>query len=309
MAETLRDLGVVVDHPAPNVYEVAVGRRGLAVRAARGGGQDARQLHPARPAPRRASVGSSSATRAATGSAGGRSTCTSRRCAPWAPRSSTATATTSPARPAGCAAARSSFPMVSVMGTENAILAATLAEGTTIIRPAAQEPEVDDLIAFLRRWAPTSSAPTPDTIEVEGQRRLARRRRTRPAGSHRGRHLRRRGGRDRRPRDPRGRAVRPPRRLPRGPRHGRRLGQLRRRHHRGRGRAHRQRRLPRASTSRRRPTRAWPPTSSRRPSSCSPRRPGPATSTRRSSRTASSGWPSCAGWAPRSRWPTATTPR
>ena len=50
MVETLRDLGVVVDHPAPNIYEVAVGRRRLAVRAARGGGQDARQLHPARAA-------------------------------------------------------------------------------------------------------------------------------------------------------------------------------------------------------------------------------------------------------------------
>src|SRR5215218_10169031 len=42
------------------------------------------------------------------------------------------------------------FPFVSVMGTENAMLAATLAEGETIIRPAAQEPEVDDLIAFLQ---------------------------------------------------------------------------------------------------------------------------------------------------------------
>ena len=41
------------------------------------------------------------------------------------------------------------FPFVSVMGTENAMLAATLAEGHTTIRPAAQEPEVDDLIAFL----------------------------------------------------------------------------------------------------------------------------------------------------------------
>ena len=41
------------------------------------------------------------------------------------------------------------FPFVSVMGTENAMLAATLAEGHTVIRPAAQEPEVDDLIEFL----------------------------------------------------------------------------------------------------------------------------------------------------------------
>jgi UDP-N-acetylglucosamine 1-carboxyvinyltransferase len=34
------------------------------------------------------------------------------------------------------------FPQVTVMGTENAMLAATLAEGHTVIRPAAQEPEV-----------------------------------------------------------------------------------------------------------------------------------------------------------------------
>ena len=42
------------------------------------------------------------------------------------------------------------FPIVSVMGTENAMLAATLADGHTVIRPAAREPEVDDLIAFLQ---------------------------------------------------------------------------------------------------------------------------------------------------------------
>ena len=43
------------------------------------------------------------------------------------------------------------FPQVTVMGTENAMLAATLADGHTVIRPAAQEPEVDDLIEFLRK--------------------------------------------------------------------------------------------------------------------------------------------------------------
>ena len=63
------------------------------------------------------------------------------------------------------------FPQVTVMGTENAILAATLAEGHTVIRPAAQEPEIDDLIAFLCRWARRSSD-RPDTIEIDGRRRL-----------------------------------------------------------------------------------------------------------------------------------------
>ena len=107
-----------------------LGRRRVAVRPARGGGPDARQLHPARARCWRASAGSSSATRAATGSAGGRSTCTSRRCA----RSGASIEyrngyyfATSPGRLRG---GEVRFPFVSVMGTENAMLAATLAEGT-----------------------------------------------------------------------------------------------------------------------------------------------------------------------------------
>ena len=64
------------------------------------------------------------------------------------------------------------FPFVSVMGTENAMLAATLADGHTVIRPAAQEPEVDDLIAFLQKMGADVERTYPDTIEVEGKRRL-----------------------------------------------------------------------------------------------------------------------------------------
>jgi UDP-N-acetylglucosamine 1-carboxyvinyltransferase len=64
------------------------------------------------------------------------------------------------------------FPFVSVMGTENAILAATLADGHTVIRPAAQEPEVDDLIDFLQKMGAQVERTYPDTIEVEGKRRL-----------------------------------------------------------------------------------------------------------------------------------------
>jgi UDP-N-acetylglucosamine 1-carboxyvinyltransferase len=64
------------------------------------------------------------------------------------------------------------FPFVSVMGTENAILAAALAEGHTVIRPAAQEPEVDDLIAFLQKMGADVERTYADTIEVEGRRRL-----------------------------------------------------------------------------------------------------------------------------------------
>ena len=64
------------------------------------------------------------------------------------------------------------FPQVTVMGTENAILAATLAEGRTTIRPAAQEPEVDDLILMLQKMGAEVERTAPDTIVVEGQRRL-----------------------------------------------------------------------------------------------------------------------------------------
>jgi UDP-N-acetylglucosamine 1-carboxyvinyltransferase len=64
------------------------------------------------------------------------------------------------------------FPFVSVMGTENAMLAATLADGHTVIRPAAQEPEVEDLIAFLQKMGAQVARTYPDTIEVDGKRRL-----------------------------------------------------------------------------------------------------------------------------------------
>jgi UDP-N-acetylglucosamine 1-carboxyvinyltransferase len=64
------------------------------------------------------------------------------------------------------------FPFVSVMGTENAMLAATLAEGHTVIRPAAQEPEVDDLIAFLQKMGAEVARTDHDTIEIEGRKRL-----------------------------------------------------------------------------------------------------------------------------------------
>ncbi len=64
------------------------------------------------------------------------------------------------------------FPHVTVMGTENAMLAATLADGHTTIRPAAQEPEIDDLIELLRAMGAEVERTAPDVIEVEGRRRL-----------------------------------------------------------------------------------------------------------------------------------------
>src|SRR6476469_6710902 len=84
MAETLRDLGVVVDHPADNVYEVASG--------------DVEWL--------------------------------------FVP------------------------------------LEAAARMRTSVIRPAAQEPEVDDLIAFLQAMGAAVERTFPDTIEIEGRKRL-----------------------------------------------------------------------------------------------------------------------------------------
>src|SRR5207245_4852951 len=49
---------------------------------------------------------------------------------------------------------------------------APLAAGHTVIRPAAREPEVDDLIAFLQRMGAEVERTYPDTIEVEGRKRL-----------------------------------------------------------------------------------------------------------------------------------------
>ena len=43
---------------------------------------------------------------------------------------------------------------------------------TRSIRPAAQEPEVDDLIAFLQKMGAEVERTAPDTIEIEGRKRL-----------------------------------------------------------------------------------------------------------------------------------------
>jgi UDP-N-acetylglucosamine 1-carboxyvinyltransferase len=64
------------------------------------------------------------------------------------------------------------FPQITVMGTENAMLAAALADGHTVIEPAAQEPEVDDLIEFLQKMGAQVERTAPNRIEIEGRRRL-----------------------------------------------------------------------------------------------------------------------------------------
>ncbi len=57
-------------------------------------------------------------------------------------------------------------------GTETLILAAVLAKGKTVLHNAAQEPEVDDLIALLNKMGAKVSRTQPRTIEIEGVERL-----------------------------------------------------------------------------------------------------------------------------------------
>ncbi|MGB0751470.1 MAG: UDP-N-acetylglucosamine 1-carboxyvinyltransferase, partial [Gammaproteobacteria bacterium] len=61
---------------------------------------------------------------------------------------------------------------VTVTGTENLMMAATLAEGTTIIENAAREPEVVDLAACLNAMGAQVNGAGTDTIEILGVERL-----------------------------------------------------------------------------------------------------------------------------------------
>lgn len=64
------------------------------------------------------------------------------------------------------------FPLVSVGATENALMAATLARGTTVIKNAAREPEIVDLAQCLRRMGAHIEGEGTSTITVEGVRSL-----------------------------------------------------------------------------------------------------------------------------------------
>jgi UDP-N-acetylglucosamine 1-carboxyvinyltransferase len=62
--------------------------------------------------------------------------------------------------------------LVTVTGTENLMMAATLADGVTTIRNAAREPEVVDLAACLTQMGAQIEGAGTDTIRIEGVRRL-----------------------------------------------------------------------------------------------------------------------------------------
>ena len=64
------------------------------------------------------------------------------------------------------------FPMVSVGATENALMAATLAKGTTVIKNAAREPEIVDLAHCLQKMGAHISGEGTSEITIEGVERL-----------------------------------------------------------------------------------------------------------------------------------------
>ena len=60
------------------------------------------------------------------------------------------------------------FPSVTVTGTENLLMAATLARGMTILRNAAREPEVSDLAHCLLAMGAQIEGVGTDTLRIEG---------------------------------------------------------------------------------------------------------------------------------------------
>jgi len=64
------------------------------------------------------------------------------------------------------------FPMVTVGGTENILMAATLADGESIISNAAREPEIGDLARCLQAMGANIDGIGTDTLTVQGVKKL-----------------------------------------------------------------------------------------------------------------------------------------
>jgi UDP-N-acetylglucosamine 1-carboxyvinyltransferase len=75
--------------------------------------------------------------------------------------------------PRGLRGAEIRFPLVTVSGTNVALMAATLAEGTTVIHNAAREPEVADLANCLIAMGARIEGAGTATVTVRGVARLA----------------------------------------------------------------------------------------------------------------------------------------
>ena len=64
------------------------------------------------------------------------------------------------------------FDIPSVTGTENLLMAAALADGTTIIKNAAREPEIGNLVDMLNSMGAKIKGKDSDRLEIEGVERL-----------------------------------------------------------------------------------------------------------------------------------------
>src|SRR5690625_6785185 len=62
--------------------------------------------------------------------------------------------------------------MPSVGATENIMMAATLAEGTTVIENSAKEPEIVDLANYLNKMGANVVGAGTETIRIEGVEKL-----------------------------------------------------------------------------------------------------------------------------------------
>ncbi|WP_299845245.1 UDP-N-acetylglucosamine 1-carboxyvinyltransferase [uncultured Roseovarius sp.] len=74
--------------------------------------------------------------------------------------------------PNGLKGAKVSFGFASVGATENVLMAATLARGTTVLENAAREPEIVDLATCLRRMGAQIEGDGTGTITIQGVDRL-----------------------------------------------------------------------------------------------------------------------------------------
>ena len=68
----------------------------------------------------------------------------------------------------GLKGARIVFEKITVTGTENLLMAATLAHGETILENAAREPEIGDLIVLLRKMGARIEGADTSTLRIEG---------------------------------------------------------------------------------------------------------------------------------------------
>jgi len=74
--------------------------------------------------------------------------------------------------PEGLKGAYIHFPKITVTGTENVLMAAVLADGETVIKNAAREPEVVDLAVILKKMGALIEGEGTDTIVIKGVKKL-----------------------------------------------------------------------------------------------------------------------------------------